>query len=412
MFALLAVWERNGYWSFSDGVYALSARELLHGLAPYRDYAAAQPPPVYLVGAGLLALHDGLASLRAGLGALDLLTAALVGRCVYRLSASRRLAWAGAVAAPLLPISLASHAQLTPETLAAPLLLGGALWCARRARAGWGGALLSVAAFCKLAFALPALAIALSGVRRRRAVAVLVLVGGVLAGASLAGFGTSVWRQVVAAQLQVGTPSLHYAAGLLAQAAWNEFGLVLGAGAALLLAVRRPELTRDGPLTRTLAAASLAGLLLALTVFKRGSYINVLAVAEPPLLALAVCGAAWAWREWRAGAAVVLALGALLAAQSISILVSPGDPWAATRPGARSGLAWAAGPAAVNRAVAVARRCPPGRAYSGAPYVAFLAGRRMPGEQPDPFMLEHASADAGFARTAARDVPRCPVARR
>jgi hypothetical protein len=59
-FALLALWQRNGYWDFSDGVYAQSAREVVHGLAPYRDFAAAQPPPVYLLGALLLLIHDRL----------------------------------------------------------------------------------------------------------------------------------------------------------------------------------------------------------------------------------------------------------------------------------------------------------------------------------------------------------------
>ena len=40
------------------------------------------------------------------------------------------------------------------------------------------------------------------------------------------------------------------------------------------------------------------------------------------------------------------------------LLISPGDPWAAKGSGAQSGLAWSASPAAVDRAVAVARRCP------------------------------------------------------
>ena len=64
---LLAAWQRNGYWDFSDGVYAESAREFLHGLVPYQDFAAAQPPLVYLVGVVLVAIYDGLASVRAGM---------------------------------------------------------------------------------------------------------------------------------------------------------------------------------------------------------------------------------------------------------------------------------------------------------------------------------------------------------
>lgn len=407
-FGLLAVWQRNGYWDFSDGVYAASARELLHGLAPYRDFAAAQPPLVYLFGTVLLAVHDGLASLRAGLALVDLATAALVGVCVWRITGRRWLAVAAGGAAPLLPISLHEHAQLTPETLAAPLLLAGALCCARVVRVAVGGVLLALAAACKVAFVVPALAIAVASPVRRRAIAVLIVACVVLGGLSLAVFGTGVWRQVVEAQLQVGRASARYVGGLLAQGAWNEFPLVIGAAAALWLVWSDRVEVRERALVRTLAAAAAGGLVLALTMFKRGSYINVLVVAEPPLLALAVCGAAWSWRRWGSWRPLVVMLGALLAAQSISLLVSPRDPWVATRPFAQSGLAWSDGPAAVDRAVSEARRCPSSDAYSGNPYVAFLASRRMPGNQPDLFMLEHASANAGFARRAARDQPRCP----
>ncbi len=404
-FALLAAWQRNGYWGFSDGVYAVSAREWLGGLVPYRAFAAAQPPPVYLVGMSLLAIHDGLTSLRAGLALLDSITAALVGLSVWRITRRRLLSWAAALAAPLMPVSLASHAQLTPETLAAPLLLAGALSCSRAPRATMGGVLLGLATLCKLAFALPALAIALAASRRRRALVSLAGATVGLAAIALAVFGTDAWREVVTGQLEVGAASLHYVGGLLAQASWNEWTLVVGAVAALLLA-NTDGYDRD--LVRTLGAAALAGLLLALTVIKRGSYINVLAVAEPPLLALAVSGAAWTWRRWHPARPLVLLLAGFLAAQPISILANPGNPWAATRPGARSGLEWTASPAAVDRAVAAARRCPARTAYSGVPYIAFLADRRMPGNQPDPFVLEHASTDASFARRAARDIPRCP----
>jgi hypothetical protein len=408
-FVLLAVWQRNGYWDFSDGVYALSARELLHGLAPYRDFAAAQPPPVYVAGAVLLAVHDGLAGLRAGLALVDLVTGVLVGVAVWRLSGRRWVAVAAAGIAPLLPISLHEHAQLTPETLAAPLLLGGALWCARRPRATAGAVLLALAAACKLAFVIPAIAIALASPARRRTVAVLVASGVVLGGVSLAVFGTGVWREAVQAQLQVGRAPLHYAAGLVAQGAWSEMVPVIAALVAVVLASRDRVLVREPALLRTLAAAAGAGLLLVLTVVKRGSYINVLVVAEPPLLSLAACGAAWSWERWHPWRPLIVALGAVVALQSISILTSPANPWAAKRPGAQSGLAWSASPATVDRAVSAARRCPSNVAYSGAPYVAFLASRPTPGDQPDLFMLKNARDDANFANRAAIDQPRCPA---
>jgi hypothetical protein len=120
--------------------------------------------------------------------------------------------------------------------------------------------------------------------------------GAALGGASLLAFGPDLWREVVVAQAQLGRPSLHYAAGLLAQAAWNELPLVVGAATAVWVVWRRPGLCADPALARTLTAAAGAGLALALTVLKRGSYINVLAVAEPPLLALALVGASWTIR--------------------------------------------------------------------------------------------------------------------
>jgi hypothetical protein len=407
---LLAVWQRNAYWEFSDGVYAQSAREFLQGLVPYRDFAAGQPPVVFLVGVVLLAIHDGLASLRAGAALADLVTAGLVGLCVCRLTGIRTVAVATALLSPLLPISLHEHAQFTPETFAAPLLLGGALLCARPRRARVGGVVLAVAVMCKLAFALPALAIALSTRQRREATLTLILAVTVFVIASVAAFGVGVWRDAVHAQSQVGRASLHYVGGLIAQGAWNELPLVLPAAAGVWLVWAHREQPLDMELMRTMVAATLAGLLLALTVFKRGSWINVLVVAEPPLVVLAAAGAVWSARRSRAAWIAPALLGALLAAQIVSLLVNPANPAFAKRPGAQSGLEWTAGPATVDRTVDRARRCPPALAYSGDPYYAFLSDRRMPGNQPgeELFTTEHAPVDAAFARRAAADQPRCP----
>jgi hypothetical protein len=253
----------------------------------------------------LLAIHDGLASLRAGMPLADLMTAILVGVSVWRLTGLRAVAVVTALLSPLLPISLHEHAQFTPETLAAPLLLAGAVLCARRGRAVAGGGLLALAVMCKLAFALPALAIALSTRQRREAVLTLILAWVVFAIAAVAAFGIDVWREAVHAQSQVGRASLHYAGGLITQGGWNELPLMVPAAAA----------------------------------------------------------------GW---------------------------------------LVWTAGPGSVDLAVDLARSGPPRRAYSRDPYYAFLSDRRMPGNQPDLFMLEYAPIDASFARRAAADQPRWP----
>ncbi len=175
-------------------------------------------------------------------------------------------------------------------------------------------------------------------------------------------------------------------------------------------ATRPTRTPADPALWRTVTAAAVGGLLLAVTLLKHGSYINVFAVAEPPLLVIAIVGALLLWRTGRTSArAGVALLAALLAAQSLSLLVSPASAVLARRPFARSGLAQTLSPAAVSRAVALARRCPASEAYSGPAYIAFLADRRMPGDQPDLFMLRYASADRVFAQRAAADEPRCPA---
>src|SRR5215213_11934721 len=54
----LRLWQGGGYWEYSDGVYSLSARQVLDGAVPYEDFAAAQPPTMYYLGAALLRLSD------------------------------------------------------------------------------------------------------------------------------------------------------------------------------------------------------------------------------------------------------------------------------------------------------------------------------------------------------------------
>ncbi len=401
----LAVWQGNGYWEYSDGVYAASARELLNGRDLYGQMAGAHPPFVYLVGALLLWFHDGLASIRAGMALFDLATAALVVMVVWRLTERRWLSMGAGLVALFLPWSLHEHAQLTPETLAAPLILGSALLAARAPRAVAAGLVGAVAVACKLAFALPALLVVLASAWRARALAGLALGSALLAALGTAVFDIDLWRETVVAQLQVGRHPLHYVGGLWAQAAWNLAPLIIPAVAAVVLRARAHE----PRLVITTAAAALGGLLLLGTIYKNGTYLNVVQVAEAPLLALATAGGLWLV-ETRALA--VLAAAACLAllgvAEVTSLLVSPDNPRPFGRPFAASAPGRALSPSEVNRAAAAARACPPGLAYSGPPYVAFEAKRRMPGHQPDQFIIANAREDARFARLAAADQPRCP----
>ncbi len=103
-----------------------------------------------------------------------------------------------------------------------------------------------------------------------------------------------------------------------------------------------------------------------------------------------------------AGAAVLALL------QVGSLLVRPGDPVLFTRPLATSGGERELSPAQVDAAVARIRACSAGSVTSGPPYLAFVAGRRIAGDQPDQFILAHAPALGRFRAAAERDQPRCP----
>src|SRR3954447_10728421 len=81
----LAAWQGQSYWEYSDGVYALSARQLLDGRALYEDFAAAQPPPLYLLGAAALAISDAPGAIRALMTLCEAATSLLVLLAVHRL---------------------------------------------------------------------------------------------------------------------------------------------------------------------------------------------------------------------------------------------------------------------------------------------------------------------------------------
>ncbi|MGN6188767.1 MAG: hypothetical protein ACTHOE_07700 [Conexibacter sp.] len=407
---VLHAWQGDAYWEYSDGVYALTGRLVLHGAALYRDVAGAQPPPVYYAGAGALGLFgDSVDGLRWGLSLVALATSLLVLVCTWRLTASRPAAVLAGVLALVTPWALREHAQLVPETFAAPLLLGAALAASRddAPLATLAGVLAAVAVAFKLAFVLPAVAVLLAARRRSRALLAALVAGGVLAGALLLAFGGPLLDGAVRAQRETGTAALQYVGGLWAQAGWNLLPLL--ACAALAWPARGA--VADRALLRTLAAAALGALLLLATLFKHGSYLTVVVVIEPPLLCLAAAGVVAALRARpRPSGRLALAgaAAALLTAQVGSLLVSPGDPALFTRPLAASGPGWTMSSSDVDRAVAAARVCPPAAVVSGPPYLAFAAGRRIAGDQPDQFIVQHAAVLARFRDRADRDQSRCP----
>jgi hypothetical protein len=402
----LRAWQGDAYWSYSDGVYALSARLFLRGHELYRHVAAAQPPPVFLVGALLLAVRDSIDALRVGLSLASFATGALVLAATWRLTLRRWPAVAAGLLALITPLALHDHALLTPETLAAPLVMGAALLAARPGRAAVvGGALAALAAACKLAYALPALGIAVAVRRRRGYAAGLVATAAVLAAAALIAFGTPLVRGTVTAQAQTGFAPLSDVAGLWAQTAWNLLPFAVPAVAAVALQAR----AADPALLRAVTGALAGALLVLVTLLKQGSFLNVLVVAEPPALTLATFGGVALWEARARLALAAAAAGAVLGVAEVgSLLASPGDPVLFGRPFAKHAPGRVLGPTAVDRRVAAARACPPGVAYSGPPYLAFLARRHMPGDQPDQFILLHAATFRSQRDAAGRDLPRCP----
>ena len=416
--AALAAWQGQGYWEYSDGVYSLSARQLLEGQALYRDFAGAQPPPLYLLGAGALALSDSPAAIRVLMALCEAATSLLVLVAVWRLTRRPGVALGAALACLVTPWALREHAQLLPETVAAPLLLGAALLAGGRGRGRGRGAsagiLAAVAVSFKLAFVLPALAIALATRERRAALTGLAGAGLVLGVAFLLGFGEPLWSSVVAGQARTGRATLEYVTGLWAQAGWNVAGLLVLAA----LAWRGRAAFADADLARSLVAASLGGLLLLATLLKHGSYLTVMVVAEPPLLCLAACGVAAVLgergaarpRAWRLRRLAAAAAVGLLAVQAGSLLLAPADPALFARPLAASSPGRALSGAEVGRVAAAIRRCPPGATYAGPPYLAFVAGRPIAGSQPDQFMIDNAANLERFRRAVQNDRAVCASA--
>jgi hypothetical protein len=404
---VLGLVEAEAYWSYSGGVYAMTAREWLHGLEPYRDVALAQPPGVAWGGAAILAVFgDGVTGLGVGMSLVELVTGGLVAVAVWRLTGLGWVAVAAGVAALLAPWTLHERAALTPETLGAPLLLGAALLAARERTAAVAGVVAALAVCCKLPFLLPVAAVALAAADRRRYLAGALGGLAVLAAIVLLVHGSDVLEQTVRAQRETGLNAARDLGGYLVQAAWNLGPLVL------LAALAWPHRARalEPSLLGTLAALLAGCLLLAGSLLKDGSSLNVVTPAEPPAVALAAAGLAWTWSAGRsaalraAGAALVL----LLLAQSASLLLSPEDPRPFTRPGSANANGRVLGDAGVRAAVARARACPPGAAYSGPPYLAFAADRRMPGNQPDEFLVNEAARLRAFRDRAVADQPRCP----
>ncbi len=378
---------RDTYWDPSEGVYALSAHLMLHGSALYSGMAGAQPPGVFVVGAGLLAIHDSLEWLRLAVGGLQLLGGLFAAVMVLRATGSRVAAMLTPAAVLLTPWAVHEHGALTPELVALPLMLGAGLAAGDGSRPVLTGVLCGLLPAVKYPFVIPALVlVALSGDARRSALWAAVTLLFVLAVTTILA-GDSFWRDTVVAQTQTGSRSLGVLKGFWAQAGWNVVGLLTCAACA----VRYRAAAVDGRMLRVSLALAAAMIVTFLTNFKEGTGLNITVPVEATLVPLAACGTVLALRVARRRWPGVLCIIGILftLAQSVSLIASPHHSVPFLRAGSAPAWAIVQTRSEVAASVAAARHCPAGVPYSGAPLLAFLAGRPVPAGQPDQFIITH-----------------------
>ena len=376
----------HGYWDYSEGVYALTAHEMLHGGDLYGRIVGAQPPGVFLAGVALEAIHSSVEWLRFGVGCLQLGAGLIASRIVFRVSGNRAATVLTPAAMLLTPWAVHEHGALTPELVALPVMLGAALLSADARRGVVTGALCGVLVLIKLPLAIPAVMLVLmSADVRRAAPAALGTLGAGLALTWLAG-GSGFWRDVIVAQLHSGSRSLGELGGFWAQAGWNVLGLLVCASVAVWLRRR----ARDRRLLTVAIALGVANLVTFLSNFKLGTGLNITVPVEASLVPLAAVGIAFAFAARARLAAAACAVGAVFTlAQSISLIASPSHPIPFLR--AFSAPAWeiTLTPAQFEQAVRNARACPAGQAYGGPPLIALAADRQLPADQPDQFLPSH-----------------------
>jgi hypothetical protein len=400
----------NAYWDYSEGVYLFSSRLLLHGADLYGTVVAAQPPPLFVIGAGLLSIDDSLGWVRWAIGAVEVGTGLLAAAVVWRLSASRAAATIAAPLVLLTPWAVHEHGSLIPEMIVAPLLLGGVLLAPQARRAPWLGLIAALLPAFKLSYALPALVLIALSADWRRAARWALAAAAVEIALTAALFGaTDVWRDTVTAQFESGHVSGHALVGEWGQIAWNLSGLLVAALIAWILR-RRVEHSRTLVVASAVAGATLLTLA---STWKLGTSLNSVVPAETTLVPLAVAGCVWALRE--AGRRRRLAAPGIVAvifavAQGVALVASPhvhgAHPF--LRPGSAPGYGVTLSADEVDAAARTARSCPAGVPYSGTPIIAFIAHRPLPADQPDQYLAQLAPVlrDARAAILAV--TTRCP----
>lgn len=374
----LHLWRGIEYWNYSEGVYAYTSRLFLDGGDLYGHIVVAQPPWQFFFGAGALAIDDSLTFLRLAVGLAQLGAGLLAAVAVWRLTENPLATVLAPALCLLMPWSVREHGALTPELLAPAVLLGAALLAARPRTAALAGALAATAPFLKWPYALALIAIVLFSAAPRKAIVGAAIAVAVQAVAFTALFGFGLWDDTVIAQMSSGRRGLDVLKGVWGQAFWSLLGLLVLAVAAW----RYRAKLHDAPLLKVLLALAVAMLATVLTNYKDGTGLNILVPVEYALLPLALAGAVLLPLRWLGIVAFAFVL-----VQSASLVASPNTNTPFLYPSSERG-AWgrAASEADVEAAAAKARTCPPGVPFAGPPFLAFLADRPMPDDQPDQFL--------------------------
>jgi hypothetical protein len=385
--------------SFSDGVYMYAASvAAAHGAhALYSAVALSLPPGALLWTAVLWKLSPHIEVVRLALAGLSVLTALLAYRVATRLFSlgpwTAALAAAVALTGPVQAqfVGVDGEAFLTPLALALALAIDG-----RRLPAAT--ALLGVGFFFKLTWA-------------------PFFLAGVVALALRDGKRTA---------LRVGTSALLVAVGLYALAlqtfGWSFHDLL----AQLVLAESRSDLQLSllpglvavvfvlwWPLlllarhalrttSSTMLMLTAAGAVSALYMLKQGTFFNVLAPLEPFLAISAVAGGLALWRGGRRrGHAVLIVCSLAIAVHVASVSTST-----VTR-----SLPFPLGAALVDVdnqrtvdriATAIEVRSRPDQPVLVNPLFALVAGRHVPGDAPDWFILHALQRYCGSSPEQAR----------
>lgn len=392
------------YWNFSEGVYALTSRLFLHGHLLYSDVVVAQPPALFLYGAGVLSLHDSLPFLRLVFSFMHLIAGLIGGRIAWRLTGKPSAMVFGLVLVMLAPWSIHEHGFILPETFAAPLILASVLLAARKNTAPYAGVILGVIALTKLPFIIFTLAIILTAAARKRVALWAIGTIAVLLVGSLAIFGAQpMYEQIVVAQQQTGIKPMVTIIDRFSQGGWNLIGLVVCSIFAWF--GYRSRCLKDRPLAQTVAGAVFAGFVLPLGIIKNGTGLGTLVPTEAVLAITAATGVVVAHQFVRrstghrrillGSASVVASLAALFTvAQGISVLTSSAlEPHLFATPNGNAALTWRVGATEIREAVERLQSCPSGAPLQGkgAVHMAFITNRSVEADQPDKFLIEHAS---------------------